>query len=257
MKIFSWNVNSVRARENHLIELIKQFQPDVICLQETKVINNKFPGKRFIKLGYDIYLNGMPSYNGVAILSRLKAGDMNCIKFCNKEDARHISVILGKYQIHSIYVPSGGDIPDLEENVKFKHKLEFVNEVSSRIEEKKNQILCGDLNIAPRKDDVWSHKSLLNVVSHTKVETSSLDNLYKEGNWFDCIRHFCNPPENIYTWWSYRSPDFTKNNRGRRLDHIWVSSNLSKKVVGASILKEARKMQRPSDHVPLVVEIID
>lgn len=255
MKIFSWNVNSVRVRESHLAKLLKKLHPDVVCLQETKVTNAQFPKKLFSELGYHIYINGITSYNGVAILSKRKAEKVSCIPFCDKKDARHISITLRKYKIHSIYIPAGGETPDININEKFRHKLDFVDEINTRIGDKKNQILCGDFNIAPREDDVWSHKSLLNVVSHTKIEVSKLDLVFEKGYWFDCVRKFCNPPKNVYTWWSYRSPDFTKNNRGRRLDHIWVSSNLEKKIVAASIIKDARKMTKPSDHVPIIVEI--
>ena len=125
------------------------------------------------------------------------------------------------------------------------------------LKEKKGKkvILCGDLNIAPKEDDVWSHKNLINVVSHTEVERKMLNNILQDNNFVDSVRYFLNPPENIFTWWSYRSPNFQKNNRGRRLDHIWASNNLKNKFKSAQILKEFRTYNRPSDHVPISLTI--
>ena len=119
----------------------------------------------------------------------------------------------------------------------------------------KNSVLCGDFNIAPFKDDVWSHKALENVVSHTQVEREKLIKILHDGNWIDCVRELLSPPQNIFTWWSYRSPDFTKNNRGRRLDHIWVSQNYKKNIKKSNIITSARQQKKPSDHVPIIVDI--
>ena len=98
-------------------------------------------------------------------------------------------------------------------------------------------------------------KSLENVVSHTKIERDKLIKIIKNGKWIDCVREFINPPKNVYTWWSYRSPDFTKNNRGRRLDHIWISNGMKKDLKEVEILKEFRKFIKPSDHVPIIVDL--
>ena len=256
MKIVTWNVNSVRTRIDHLINLIKKYSPDIVCLQETKVIGDSFPEKKFLEFGYFSYFHGTPSYNGVAILSKIRAQKIQSYNFCGKKDARHIQINLGPCQIHSIYVPAGGDLPDPKLNDKFKHKLTFLDEMdkwSAKLEKK--NILCGDLNIAPLEDDVWSHKSLENVVSHTKIEREKLIEIIKNSKWIDCVREFINPPENVYTWWSYRSPDFTKNNRGRRLDHIWISESMAKDLKGVQILKEFRKLNKPSDHVPIIIDL--
>ena len=139
--------------------------------------------------------------------------------------------------------------------LKAFNKIEILdNFVRDKGIEKKN-ILCGDLNIAPFEDDVWSHKSLENVVSHSKIERDKLIKIIKNGKWIDCVREFINPPKNVYTWWSYRSPDFTKNNRGRRLDHIWISESMAKDLKGVQILKEFRKLNKPSDHVPIIIDL--
>ena len=113
-------------------------------------------------------------------------------------------------------------------------------------------MLVGDLNVAPLETDVWSHKQLLKVVSHTPVETEGLERARAAGGWVDLMRHFVPPEEKLFTWWSYRSPDWTKNDRGRRLDHIWVTPDLAPEATGMHVLKDARSWARPSDHVPVI-----
>ena len=133
--------------------------------------------------------------------------------------------------IHNFYVPAGGDIPDLSLNEKFAHKLQFLQELREwggrRKASSAPAILVGDLNVAPLEHDVWSHKQLLDVVSHTPIETEALETLRQEAGWIDAMRHLRPQPEKIYSWWSYRSPDWQAANKGRRLDHIWVSGDLS------------------------------
>ena len=160
------------------------------------------------------------------------------------------------FSIHSIYVPAGGDIPDINENEKFDHKLKFLDEMAKFFKFNKNQvnILCGDLNVSPNEDDVWSHKQLQNIVSHTKVEREKLIKIMNKGNFVDTTRMFISPPENVFTWWSYRSKDFKKNNRGRRLDHIWVTNHPKIESLNAKIMVEARSFPQPSDHVPISYE---
>ena len=117
-------------------------------------------------------------------------------------------------------------------------------------------ILVGDLNIAPYENDVWSHNQLINVVSHTPLETNSLLELKNNSNWIDVGRKFVSKEEKLYTWWSYRNRDWKKSNRGRRLDHIWVTQDLDKKLKSYESLSEIRDWEKPSDHVPIVVELI-
>ena len=237
------------------MELIKKENPDFVCLQEIKSSNDAFPISDFEKLNYFSYINGMPSYNGVGILSKYKVDSTYSHVFCNKNDSRHIEVKYKGLRIHSVYVPAGGDIPDASVNKKFEHKLNFLREMKKFFSKNDAHILAGDLNIAPYENDVWSHKQLRNVVSHTEIERKSLKNIIEENNFTDAIRHFLNPTENIFTWWSYRSPNFEKNNRGRRLDHILVSKDLSSNLKRAKILKNFRKKNKPSDHVPICLEL--
>jgi exodeoxyribonuclease-3 len=116
-------------------------------------------------------------------------------------------------------------------------------------------VLTGDFNIAPLETDVWSHKQLVNVVSHTAVEVASLGRLRASHDWVDAVRHFIPPEERLYSWWSYRARDWQASNRGRRLDHIWVTPALEERLEGARVLREARGWERPSDHVPVIVSL--
>ena len=256
MKLLTWNVNSIRMRLHQLLNLIKNESPDVICLQETKVSNDAFPKQEIEDLDYNVYLNGAPAYNGVAILSKRKACEIKIKKFCGKNDSRHLSILVDKINIHSIYVPAGGDVPDASENIKFDHKLKFLDEMKRFFikKEKKINLICGDFNVAPNKDDVWSHNQLRNVVSHTDIEREKLIKVMESGDFVDVIRSYISPPENIFTWWSYRSKDFKKNNRGRRLDHIWITKHPSIKLVKSKIIGSMRSLDKPSDHVPIFFE---
>ena len=256
MKVLSWNVNSIRVRKDQLFSVVKKENPDFICLQETKTVDNHFPREILEKKGYFVYVNGIQSYNGVAIISKIEANKISSRKFCNQNDARHIQADFKNFSIHSLYVPAGGDIPDVNNNEKFGHKLKFLDEMANFFNFDKNRIniVCGDLNVSPNEDDVWSHRQLQNVVSHTKVEREKLIKIMNKGKFIDTTRMFISPPENVFTWWSYRSKDFKKNNRGRRLDHIWITDNKKVKSINAKIITETRSLHQPSDHVPLSYE---
>ena len=260
MRIATWNINSVRLRLPLLKKLIKAESPDIICLQETKTPDEFFPADDLRKAGYDhIHLHGMKGYNGVAILSRIPFRETFIHHRVGREDCRHVAVSFAKFDLHNLYIPAGGDIPDPDENDKFAHKLGFVDEMSSWF--KKNCapdhkiITLGDFNIAPMENDVWSHRQLLDVVSHTPVEVEKLTRMYRSIGWVDAIRHFVPEDRKCYTWWSYRNRDWKKSDRGRRLDHIWVTEGLKKKLLHHKIMNTARDWPQPSDHVPVIVDI--
>ncbi len=267
LTLSTWNINSVRLRIDLVAKFIKATRPDVLCLQETKCPNDAFPLKRFKRLGYEhVAMNGQKGYHGVAIISRLPFDESHIRNFCGKEDTRHIGVTFGEkgglkdpLTVHNFYVPAGGDIPDPAVNPKFAHKLSFLDEMtkSESLHPKDNQrsILVGDLNVAPHQHDVWSHKQLLNVVSHTPIECDKLLGMKAAGRWIDVARTRIPEPEKIYTWWSYRAADWVLADRGRRLDHIWVSQALGGRVSDFRILRTARGWERPSDHVPVTVVI--
>jgi exodeoxyribonuclease-3 len=262
LTIATWNINSLRLRQSLLQQLISGLAPDIICLQETKVPDDLFPETLARDTGFaHVLKRGMKSYNGVAIISRrpLTLVD-NTPDWCAKNDCRHLAASVetasGPVVIHNFYVPAGGDIPDRALNVKFGHKLDFIAEAKAHFaaHAPKRAVLVGDLNIAPLEHDVWSHKQLLKIVSHTPVETTGLNAWMAEG-FYDALRHFVPADQKLYTWWSYRNQDWEVSDRGRRLDHVWVSQDLAPGLRNFKILKEARSWEQPSDHVPVAVTL--
>jgi len=261
MKLVTWNINSVRLRLDLVLKLLKSEKPDVLCLQETKVMNPLFPAEAFAKAGYvHQAINGQKGYHGVAILSKLPFAKTEPRRFCGKEDSRHMCVSFEDgLELHNFYVPAGGDIPDPKANEKFAHKLDFLREMAAMFEKRKGRknaraILVGDLNVAPLEHDVWSHKQLLDVVSHTPIETELLGHAKEAFEWTDVTREFVPADQKIYSWWSYRAADWEASDRGRRLDHVWTSPALKGAAKRHAILKKARGWEQPSDHVPVVVE---
>ncbi len=260
MRIVSWNVNSVRLRLNGVVQLTEETAPDVLCLQEIKVADELFPHDDLAGLGYEhraIY--GQKGYHGVAILSRLPFDRPTRHEWWGKAESRHLSIRLpGNIVLHNFYIPAGGDIPDPEKNPKFAHKLGFLDEVSAWFRDTRQparQILLGDLNIAPLETDVWWHKKLLRIISHTPVEIERLDALGASRKWVDAVRRFVPPEEKLYSWWSYRARDWEAADRGRRLDHIWVSPKLAPTLTGGYILRRVRGWPKPSDHAPVIVDL--
>ena len=245
----------MRLRVELVSRFLKLADPDIMCLQETKCTDEKLPLENFKKLGYKYAaFKGEKSYNGVLILSKQKILNVEKFNFCGKDDARHIGIELEDgIKVHNLYIPAGGDLPDTKLNPKFEHKISFLSEIKDKFfkGEQKKTIILGDFNIAPLPDDVWSHKALLNVVSHTKMETDLLLEIKKSGNWIDTFREI-KPTGKLYSWWSYRARDWKVSNRGRRLDHIWASQDLKSNLRKAHIFLEARGWERPSDHVPIL-----
>ncbi len=262
LTIATWNINSLRLRRGLLAPLIEACAPDVICLQETKVPDELFPEDIGPAMGFPyIIKRGMKGYNGVAVMSRRPLTLVaDTPEWCEKQDCRHLAVQVATNAapvlLHNFYVPAGGDIPDRTQNVKFAHKLDFIAEAQAhfRTQAPLRSVLVGDLNIAPLPNDVWSHKQLLNIVSHTPDETTGLEAWMAQG-FTDAIRHFVPPDQKLYTWWSYRNRDWKTSDRGRRLDHIWVTHDLKNALVSYKILKEARDWEQPSDHVPVAVTL--
>jgi exodeoxyribonuclease-3 len=267
LTLTTWNINSVRLRIDLVAKFIKSVRPDVLCLQETKCPDDAFPLKRFRRLGYEhIALNGQKGYHGVAVISRLPFASTDIKTFCDKLDSRHISVsfadpfaLQSPLTLHNFYVPAGGDIPDPTVNPKFEHKLSFLDEMKDcetlHPLVGQRHVLVGDLNVAPHEHDVWSHKQLLKVVSHTPLECEKLLAVQERGDWIDVARARIAMSEKVYTWWSYRAADWTVGDRGRRLDHIWVSPALKDSIADFRITRDARSWERPSDHVPVTMTL--
>jgi exodeoxyribonuclease-3 len=252
--ICTWNINSVRLREPIVLKLLQDEQPDVLCLQECKSPVDKIPTENFAALGYThMVARGQKGYNGVAILSKLPLQDTGHRDFCAKGDARHVSAALPNGMIvHNFYIPAGGDEANREVNEKFGHKLDFLTEMRDwfHTDAPKKSVMVGDLNIAPREDDVWDHKKLLKVVSHTPIEVDHLAAAQDAGNWVDITRQDI-PEGLLYTWWSYRARDWDEADKGRRLDHIWATADIAAAGHSSRILRDARGWEKPSDHAPL------
>ena len=265
ISIATWNINSVRLRMPLVQRFVETFAPDVLCLQETKCRDSEFPRTDFERLGYgNVAINGQKGYHGVCIASRLPFLKIERKEFCGKGDARHLSVtfesgvaLAERLRIDNFYVPAGGDEPDPEINEKFGHKLAFLGEMEDWMRAERHgsehAIVVGDLNIAPLETDVWNHKALVKVVSHTPVEVELLSRVQASGPWIDSMREFVPREERLFTWWSYRSPDWAAANKGRRLDHVWASKKLAPFVNRIEVIKEARGWERPSDHVPVII----
>lgn len=266
LTIATWNINSVRLRLALVERLLREERPDVLCLQETKCPDELFPHAAFEALGYaHRMVAGMKGYNGVAVLSRVPFARTAVHGRVGRDDCRHVEVALDvggdPIALDNLYIPAGGDVPDPEENDKFAHKLEFYREIADWFADRrpakgarkgKRRIAVGDLNVAPLEHDVWSHKQLLDVVSHTPVEVELFGRMTASLGWIDVPRRFVPPSEKLYSWWSYRNQDWRASNRGRRLDHILVTPALEGAIRGHRVLRDARDWEKASDHVPVL-----
>ena len=259
----TWNINSVRLRIRLVLRFLREYQPDILCLQEIKCLNDQFPRKSFLRAGYPhMAVHGQKGYHGVAIVSKFPLADVTSRLFCDIDHARHVSALVdlggGPLTLHNFYVPAGGDEPDPLLNPKFRHKLDFLGELKAWFADAafaRRQLICGDFNIAPHENDVWSHKQLLKVVSHTPVETQALNELLAGGHgWVDLVRKHVPYDQKLYTWWSYRAPDWRAADKGRRLDHIWATADIAAHAIGTEVVRDARGWgSKPSDHVPVLV----
>ncbi len=267
IKLATWNINSVRLRIDSLARFSKMYNPDIIALQEIKCANEHFPLESINNLGYNhVAFHGQKGYHGVAILSRLPIDHLCQHDFNQSADTRHIAVKLKSTSrsknpviLHNFYIPAGGDIPDRTKNIKFGQKLDYLTNLTNWFKDETNNhsdrmIMVGDFNIAPLEMDVWSHKQLLKVVSHTPIEVTHLNDLQNSRNWHDVMRQFIPEEEPLFTWWSYRAKDWRLSNRGRRLDHIWVTPKLAKTSRSMQVISDMRSWEKASDHAPVIAE---
>ncbi|WP_370655265.1 exodeoxyribonuclease III [Sphingomonas aurea] len=257
MKIVSWNINSVRFRIDIVERFLREVKPDILCLQETKVLDQDFPHQPFKSLGYKhILIHGQKMHHGVAIISRVPIVEDDRLDWQANREARHLGVRLPNgVRLENVYVPAGGDVPDREVNPKFGQKLDFLDRMTRWSEGLAcPTLLVGDFNIAPLPEDVWSHKQLLDVVSHTPIEVETLARLRDAGDWVDLGRHFHPAPARLHTWWSYRAKDWAASDRGRRLDHMWATRDVAVQAVGHTVFEDCRSWLKPSDHIPIMTE---
>ena len=260
LKIASWNINSVRRRLPLLERLADESQADVICLQETKANAEHFPTEAVAAMGFEHQaVSGFGGYNGVAVLSKRPLGEINRYPHCGRNDARHISAVVDGISVHSLYIPAGGDLPCTARNPKFAHKLKFVEAVADHFAGNHGyrdaMVVAGDFNIAPLPADVWDHVKLSRIVTHTPIEIAALERMKRSLQFIDTLREVVHEDDPVFTWWSYRASDWQAANKGRRLDHIWVTQPLKAHIKTVEVLTDIRHWTPPSDHVPVILTL--
>lgn len=258
ISVATWNINSVRLRMPLVERYLAEHAPDVLCLQEIKTVAELFPAQAFADLGYTYQaVHGQKGYHGVATVARIPFAEVSRHDWQANGEARHVGVRLegSGLTIENVYIPAGGDIPDREQNPKFGQKLDFLGRMIDWAGSiAAPTLIVGDFNIAPLPSDVWSHKALLGVVSHTPIEVETLARFQAAHDWVDVGRQLLPDPARYYSWWSYRAKDWRENDRGRRLDHMWASPSVAAQARAHRVLEEARDWEKCSDHVPLITE---
>ena len=265
LRVATWNINSVRLRIEHVAKFVADRQIDVLCLQETKCHDGEFPVAAFEAMGLPhLAIRGQKGWHGVAIASRHPIQSAPVLDLCREGHARNVGIVVGGIEIQTVYIPAGGDVPDRQENPKFDHKLDFIGRLSRQMAERDRRsplLLTGDFNVAPGENDVWSHRQMLKVVSHTPIETEALAELKAALDFIDLPRIAIPEPTKLYSWWSYRAQDFRKSNRGLRLDHLWASPGLYAMIKedgdgpNIQVHDDTRAWDRPSDHAPVSVDL--
>ena len=259
VSVATWNINSVRLRADQVARFLTAQAPDVLCLQEIKTQESTFPHAVFEALGYTHrVVHGQKGYHGVATVSRLPIREISRHDWQDNGEARHVGVeVLHTGQgmvIENVYIPAGGDLPDREVNAKFGQKLDFLGRMTRWAEAiGRPTLLVGDFNVAPLECDVYNHKALLKVVSHTPIEVETLGQLRDAHGWVDLGRKHIPAPDRNYSWWSYRSY-WREKDQGRRLDHMWASPELAAQSRRHRLVEETRRWEQPSDHIPLITE---
>ena len=254
MKIASWNVNSLKVRLPHVLDWLAEAQPDLLGIQETKTLDENFPQQEIEAAGYQVLFSGQKTYNGVAVLSRLATAPKEIITdIPGLEDhqRRVLGATYGKLRFINLYVPNGSEVG----SDKYTYKLDWLDKLASylkkQLQEHKNLVVVGDFNIAPEDRDVHDPEAWKGSVLVSEPERAALQKLLDLGL-HDSFRLF-EQDEKLYSWWDYRAAAFRRN-MGLRIDHILCSDALKKKCTASYIDKEPRKLERPSDHAPVVAE---
>ncbi len=265
LRIASWNINSVRLRAAQVQRFVAEYAPDVLCLQEIKCREGEFPTAAFVESGLPhLRISGQKGWHGVAIASRLPIEDAPSLDVCREKHARHVSAIVAGVEIHNFYIPAGGDVADRTLNPKFDHKLDFYERLTVEMAKRdptRPLVICGDLNVAPGENDVWNHRYMSKIVSHTPIEVEAMAKLKASAGFIDLLREATPEPAKLFSWWSYRAADFRASNRGLRLDHIWITPGLREAAwrlgaVAARVHDDVRGWERPSDHAPITVDLV-
>jgi exodeoxyribonuclease III len=264
LRIASWNINSVRLRAEQVVRFAAEQEPDVVCLQEIKCQSAEFPIEALAAAGLThLRIAGQKGWHGVAIASRLPLEDAPPLDVCREGHARCVGAVVAGIEIQNFYIPAGGDIPDRAENPKFDHKLDFFERLTGEMaarDPKAPLVIAGDLNVAPGENDVWNHKFMSKVVSHTPPEIAAMADLKASLGFIDLAREATPEPEKLFSWWSYRAADFRASNRGLRLDHIWITPALREAAFrggapSARVHDDVRAWDRPSDHAPVTADL--
>ena len=262
----TWNINSVRFRIDLVAKFIKSVRPDILCLQETKCPDDRFPLKRFKRLGYDhVALNGQKGHHGVVVLSRLPFEIDRDPGLLRQERLPAIpSIVLGEraglkdpITLHNFMSRPAATFPIRRSTRNSPTSLPSLTRCARTKRcgrRRRPAIIVGDLNVAPLEYDVWSHRQLLSWCRTPRSSAKTLG-IQKAGGWVDAVRAFVPEPAKLFTWWSYRSPDWTVSDRGRRLDHIWTSGMLADRVSAIAVARDYRSAVRPSDHVPVTATL--
>jgi exodeoxyribonuclease-3 len=253
MMIATWNVNSLKVRLPQVLEWLVQYQPDVLCLQETKTEDSNFQLAELTAAGYECAFFGQKTYNGVAILSKLPLQDITYgIPGCLDIQKRVLAATINGVRIVNVYVPNGQSV----DSDKYQYKLAWLKELTAWLEAElkiyPQLALLGDYNIAPEDRDVHDPKAWEGQVLVSTPERAAFQALLNLGLQ-DSFRMF-EQPEKMFSWWDYRMNAFRRN-MGLRIDHILLSTGLASACQRAHIDKEARKAERPSDHAPVVSEL--
>jgi exodeoxyribonuclease-3 len=265
LRIASWNINSVRLRAAQVQRFVADHAPDVLCLQEIKCREGEFPVEAFVEAGLPhLRISGQKGWHGVAIASRLPISDAPTLDVCREKHARSVSAVVAGVEIHNFYIPAGGDVADRALNPKFDHKLDFYERLTAEMAKRdpaKPLVICGDLNVAPGENDVWNHRHMSKIVSHTPIEVEAMAKLKASAGFIDLLREATPEPAKLFSWWSYRAADFRASNRGLRLDHIWITPGLREAAyrlgaVAAQVHDDVRGWERPSDHAPITVDLV-
>ena len=256
MKIATWNVNSIHIRLEQILSWLKTTNTDVLCLQETKTVDEKFPLEAINDAGYNVAFCGQKSYNGVAILANREIKDVQKNFPGDDEDApkRLIAATVGDIRIVNTYIPNGTEIW----TDKFTFKLDWLQRLRKFFEETcpkdADVLLCGDFNVAPDERDVWDVSKWEGKLHFSKPERAAIHHV-KQWGFADVFREK-NGDVSEFSWWNYREGAFPKN-QGLRIDHIWTSKSLTEKCVGCWIDRTPRGWERPSDHTPVVADFAD
>lgn len=264
LRLTTWNVNSVRLRAEQVARFVDEHNPDVLCLQEIKCQEGEFPRAIFEEIGLrHLKISGQKGWHGVAMASRHPIEDIAPLNACREGHARCVGGKVAGVEIHNFYIPAGGDIPDRATNPKFDHKLDFYERLTSemaRRDPKEPIAIVGDLNVAPGEHDVWNHKYMSKIVSHTPIELKAMAALKASLGFIDLPREATPEPDKMFSWWSYRAADFRKSNRGLRLDHILVTPGLREAAfrtgkAESRVHDDVREWERPSDHAPVTADL--